>query len=87
MVTENKVTIPAGELLRLFKGQYDRIGDILQCCEIMERDGTARKTGAVSVIQETAEKMRDDITALIHQFDDPATKGETHIIPPEKGAE
>lgn len=79
----NKVTIPTGELLSLFKAQYDKIGNILYCCEIMEKEGIAKKTGAVDVISETAKDMQAELTCLIYQFDNPETKGEAHIMPKE----
>ena len=79
----NKVTIPAEELLRLFKAQYDKVSNVLYCCEIMEQEGIAKKTGAVDVISEIAKDMQTELTCLIYQFDSPETKGEAHIMPKE----
>ena len=79
----NKVTIPSDELVNLFRKQYDRVDNILQCCETIEHNQTDKYTvaGAVDLIRDIAEMMRGDITSLLYQFDDPGTKGETHVMP------
>lgn len=79
----NKVTIPSDELVNLFRKQYERMGNILQCCETIERNNADKYTvaGAVDLIRDISEMMRGDLTSLLYQFDDPGTKGETHVMP------
>ena len=83
MENEKKVPTPVGELVTLFTRQYDKVSGILQCCEIMEREGTDRNSGAPSVIKDLATELQEDIKCLIYQFDDPDIKQEAHVIAPE----
>lgn len=85
MVNEKKVTIPAGELVKLFSKQYDKVTGILQCCEIMEQEGT--RSGAPGVIKDLATELQDEIKDLLYQFDDPDIKQEAHVIAPEPEGE
>lgn len=79
----NKVTISSDELVNLFRKQYEKMGNILQCCETIERNNADKYTvaGAVDLIRDISEMMRGDLTSLLYQFDDPETKGETHVMP------
>ena len=77
----NKVTIPAEELADLFQEQDNNLGTSLERCEIVERTSNAKMAGTVESIREIADDMRRQLTYLIYQFDDPETKGETHVMP------